>query len=83
MKTKIQKLIHSPYGRVITSILLGLGLATLFRKACHDRNCIRFYAPSLSKIENNTYSFDGACYRFKPKMQSCNKNKDMKTVLFE
>lgn len=83
MKSKIQKIIHSPYGRIISSMLLGFGLATLFRKACHDRNCIQFYAPSVDRIENQVYSFDGECYRFKPKMKKCSKDGSLKTVLFE
>ena len=41
----LRRLIYSDIGRIIISILLGLGLATLFRKVCNDRNCLVFKAP--------------------------------------
>ena len=42
----LRRLIYSDIGKYIISILLGLGLATLFRKVCKDRNCIVFKAPN-------------------------------------
>ena len=41
---EIKRLIHSGFGKVIIPILLGLGLATMFRKVCKDRNCVVFKA---------------------------------------
>ena len=35
----IRRLLNGAFGRGIISILLGLGLSTLFRKVCKDRNC--------------------------------------------
>ena len=36
----LRRLIHGPVGKIIIPILLGLGLATLFRKVCKDRKCL-------------------------------------------
>ena len=36
MKTKIQELLHSKAGKYMFSIILGIGLASLFRKACNS-----------------------------------------------
>ena len=47
----IRRLIYSKFGKNIISILLGLGLATIFRKACTDRNCMIFKAPEIEKIK--------------------------------
>ena len=33
-----RRLLYSTPGKYIISILLGLGLATLFRRACKERN---------------------------------------------
>ena len=46
---ELKRLIHSGFGKVIIPILLGLGLATMFRKVCKDRNCIVFKAPGIKK----------------------------------
>ena len=51
----LRRLLESELGKNIISILLGLGLATLFRKVCHDKNCIRFNGPIISDIEDKTF----------------------------
>ena len=71
----IRRLINGAFGRAIISILLGLGLATLFRKVCNDRNCLVFKAPGIDKIENQIFEFDDKCYKFKKKATKCNKKK--------
>ena len=42
-----KRLINTSLGKIIISIMLGLGLATLFRKVCKDKNCITFKGPIL------------------------------------
>jgi hypothetical protein len=51
----VRRLLHSNIGKSIISILLGLGLATLFRKVCNDRNCLLFKAPEPSEIKDKNY----------------------------
>ena len=36
-------------GRIIISIILGLGLASLFKKVCHGRNCIIIKGPQTQE----------------------------------
>ena len=71
----IRRLINGAFGRGIISILLGLGLATLFRRVCKDRNCLIFKAPEIKKIENQIFEFDDKCYKFKKKATKCDKKK--------
>ena len=71
----LRRLIYSDIGKYIISILLGLGLATLFRKVCKDRNCIVFKAPNIKKIKNQIFKFDGKCYQFEENIEKCNTNK--------
>ena len=47
----ISRLLNSKYSKYIISFIIGLGLATLFRKACTKKNCLVFKAPNLSKIK--------------------------------
>jgi hypothetical protein len=71
----IKRLLHSKIGKSIISILLGLGLATLFRKVCNDRNCIVFKAPEPSKIKGQIFKFDEKCYKYKENTEKCNSTK--------
>ena len=75
MSIDIKGLIYSKVGKIIISIILGLGLATLFRKVCNDRSCLVFKGPPHNKVENNKYSYDGKCYKFSTQAVKCNKDK--------
>ena len=57
----IRRLIYSDFGRIVISILLGLGLATIFRKVCKDRKCLVFKAPKLDDVKGQVFKFDGKC----------------------
>ena len=56
----IKKWIHSETSKYIISIILGLGLSTLFRKECHGENCIVFTAPPIEELDKETYLYGGA-----------------------
>tara|TARA_B100001142_G_C14347573_1_gene660661 strand:- start:6513 stop:6755 length:243 start_codon:yes stop_codon:yes gene_type:complete len=71
----LRRLIYSPFGKTIMSILLGLGLATLFRKVCKDRNCLIFKAPGLDKIEKQIFKFDNQCYTYEKEATKCDDSK--------
>ncbi len=77
----VRRLIYSKFGKVVVSILLGLGLATLFRKVCNERNCMVFKAPQLKEIKDKVFKFDNKCYKYEESAQSC-KNTDKKIVDF-
>ena len=76
----IRRLIYSDFGSILIPVLLGFGLASLFRKVCKERNCIVFKAPSLEEISSKTYKYNGQCYKFKHNAGSCDNSK--KTVEF-
>ena len=71
----LRRLIYGDVGKVVVSIILGLGLGTLFRKVCKDRDCIIFKAPDIKKIKNQIFKFDNKCYQFEENIEKCNKNK--------
>ena len=80
MFQNILKMMHTKIGRILISIILGIGLASLFRKSCEERNCIIFKAPPLEEVVNDTYSYNDKCYTFKEKAMKCGNN--MKQVHF-
>jgi hypothetical protein len=71
----IKRLLNSNLGRVFISILLGLGLATLFRKVCKDKNCIKFSGPVIGEIEGKTYKHGDKCYTYTSNPTKCDTDK--------
>tara|TARA_B100000795_G_C22784190_1_gene433791 strand:+ start:397 stop:636 length:240 start_codon:yes stop_codon:yes gene_type:complete len=71
----IKRLIHGRFSKYVLSLLLGIGLATLFRKACNSRNCLIFRAPTIDKIKNQVFKYNEKCYTFKEEAQSCDASK--------
>ena len=75
MLKNILRAMHTTNGKYVISILLGIGIATLFRKVCNDINCIEFRAPSFSEVTQNTYKHNDDCYTFMEKSTTFGKNK--------
>ena len=73
MIDNVIKSMKTNIGRMILSIILGIGLASLFRKSCESRNCLIFHAPSFKEINENVYKYNNKCYKFKEHSVRCNK----------
>ncbi len=73
----LKKFINSGKGKIILSILLGFGIATLFRRACKDRNCLVFNAPAMDKVKGKTFEFDSKCYQYREKNATCSNSKQI------
>jgi hypothetical protein len=74
----LDKFVHNRTGKILMSIILGIGLATFFRSVCKGRNCRIIYSPPIEEIEGQTYKFNNKCYKFEKEAINCEKNK--KTV---
>ena len=72
MIKNILKAMHTQRGKYLISVILGIGLASLFRKVCDKRNCLIFRAPPLEEVKSNIYSYDSKCYKFSEKAMKCN-----------
>ena len=66
-----KRLLNTYIGRVFISILLGLGLATLFRRACDGKNCILFNGPVISEIDGKTYKYGEHCHKYTLQPTKC------------
>jgi hypothetical protein len=77
---KIKQLINSKEGKYIISVVLGLGLATLFREVCKDKTCIVFKAIGEKEIKDKIYKHDNKCYKYSLKSSSCNNNKQIISI---
>lgn len=70
-----EKLFKNDVGKIFVSIILGLGLATLFRTACSGSKCYNFIGPEFDSIKNKKYKYNNKCYSYEENAVSCNKNK--------
>lgn len=75
------RFVHTETGKIIMSILLGFGLASLFRKVCKDQNCLAFHAPPLDNFKDKIYKTNGKCVKYIPTPSKCSIN--AKIVTFE
>lgn len=76
-----RRLFTTELGKNIISIILGLGLATLFRKVCKDKNCIRFNGPIITDIEDKIFKHNDKCYKYKTETDKCDSTKKIVNVL--
>ena len=81
MGINLGKFVHTETGKIIMSILLGFGLASLFRTVCKGNNCILFRAPPLADFNDKIYKHNGKCIKYVPVATKCTLN--AKTVTFE
>ena len=73
MAVNFGKFVHTETGKILMSILLGFGLASLFRNICKGKNCLIFHAPSLDDFKDKIYiGSSGKCVKYKPVASKCN-----------
>jgi hypothetical protein len=82
MALNLGKFVHTETGKIIMSVLLGLGLASLFRTICKENKCLVFHAPPFDEIKDKIYKTNnGKCVKYNPIATKCSLN--AKTVTFE
>lgn len=74
----LKRLLNTPMGTYLVSIILGLGLATLFYKTCSGKHCLNFNGPLINEIDGQTYKFGEECYKYSLEAAPCDGTK--KTV---
>ncbi len=76
----IKHLMTSKEGQILISVILGFGLATIFRKVCKDNNCVVIKGPKIEDVQKYYYKMDEGCYKYTPYIVDCNE-KSNKGVL--
>jgi hypothetical protein len=82
MQFEMKRILYHPIGRIVMSVLLGLGFACLFYRACKEKDCINFHGPVIQEIQNKTFEFDSKCYKYEPVPVKCDNTKTKKIVDF-
>ena len=75
------RFVHTESGKIIMSILLGFGLASLFRTVCKNKDCMIFHAPPIEQLKDKIYKNNGKCVKYSQVATKCVSG--AKTVTFE
>jgi hypothetical protein len=67
----LDKFINSQTGKYLMSMLLGIGLATLFRSVCKGSKCNVIKAPPMEEIDGQIYKINNKCYEMKTNLIKC------------
>lgn len=73
MATIVSNFTSTDQGKIILSIIWGMGLSALFRRACKGRSCIIMKGPKPAEMNNKIYKFDDKCYKYSSMNTRCNK----------
>ena len=67
----LSKIVDTSSGSIIVSVIIGLGLASFFRKVCKDGRCVVIKGPDVQEIRDKVYKIDDECYKYSPVMTEC------------
>ena len=81
MALNLGRFVHTETGRYIMSMLLGFGLASLFRTVCKGKDCLIFHAPPLDQFQDKIYKNNGKCVKYNSMATKCSTS--AKIITFE
>lgn len=58
-------------GRILFSIILGLGCAALFRRVCNKPDCVIIKGPKPDSVQQNFYKMEDECFKYEPYVVEC------------
>ena len=68
----VRKIMQDDVGSMVVSVILGLGLAALFQRACKGDACRVIKAPKMSEVQRHVYQVDAdSCYKYTPEVIPC------------
>ena len=71
----IKDLLETRMGQIIISIILGLGLAAVFRQVCKGPNCVVVNSPDVNELEKYTYKLNDECFKYTPYPAACERER--------
>lgn len=72
----VSSVLHDRFGAIIVSVILGLGLAAIFRATCRGESCIVVRSPPFDQIDRHVYRIDDQCYKYSSYAVGCPGSKD-------
>lgn len=71
IKSVVSKLMYTKSGQIMFAIVLGIGMAGIFKKTCEGKTCMVVYGPDVDEVKRTKYRVGEKCFRFKPKQAEC------------
>jgi hypothetical protein len=71
----IKDLLETKMGQIIISVILGLGLAAVFRQVCKGPNCVVVNSPNIQELEKYTYKLNEDCFKYTPYPTACERER--------
>jgi len=72
---RFKEILNSEFGKIAVSILLGVGLSSMFRRTCKTKGCYEFRGPAVQDVESSIYRFGNECYNFRSNAVPCDTTK--------
>lgn len=66
----ITNLFKTENGKIIVSIIIGLGFATMFRQSCYRNSCYIIQGPKKNQLKYY-YRIEDKCYKYNPYSINC------------
>jgi hypothetical protein len=70
-KSLIVERMRSQQGKILISIIWGIGIACLFFKTCKGRSCITIKAPRQEVVSGMVHHHNKSCFEFQSKESEC------------
>lgn len=71
MIERFKEVMKNEPGQIVISIILGFGLATMFKKVCKGKNCYVVKGPNTQDVAKYYYKIENKCYKYKPVVSPC------------
>lgn len=71
----LNKILDSEVGAIIISIVLGFGLAAVFKQVCKGSDCLVIKGPNMDDVNKYYYKIDEDCFKYKPIVTKCDTDK--------
>jgi hypothetical protein len=71
---------NAPGVTTLISLLLGFGIAAMFRPLCNNPDCMVIRGPPVNDIRSSVYQFGKQCVEFTPKPIACPKDGSVPVV---
>lgn len=67
----LEQIFESLIGRIVISVILGFGLAAMFKKVCKGQSCVLFQSPDLKELDKYYYKIENDCFKYTPYVTAC------------
>ena len=58
-------------GAKVVAVILGFGLAAIFRRACKGNKCVIVKSPGKEALDKYYYKLEDDCYKYTPYAVKC------------